>query len=331
MAQHFLLSAAARSLSEARIWQMSDEEAEATFAKIRWTSNKGEPFCPRCGCTTVYNCRRSNGSTRWRCKACLYSFSVTSNTLFSSRKLSFQHYLAAILIFCNEVKGKSAAAFSRALDVQYKTAWVLAHKLREAMTSEVRNMVLGGEHVTVTADGSPFGGYIKPANRKKDRVDRRLTENKSGKEKWAVGIRERTGRTIMGVFTTEAESVGFIRRRVAPDTTLITDAAGAWSTFEAYYKHRIIDHDEAYSLNGVHTNDMETVFARLARAEKGHHHHFAGIYFLRYAQEAGWREDHRRFSNGEQVTKIARLAFALPPSVDFSGYWQRRRAVIGRV
>jgi transposase-like protein len=327
MSQHFLMSAAARSLSERRIWLMSDEEAEATFAKIRWASNGGKPFCPKCGCTTVYDCRRASGASRWRCKECLYSFSVTAKTIFASRKLSYQHYLVAILVFCNEVKGKAALALSRSLDVQYKTAFVLAHKMREAIASEVRGMVLGGDGVTVTADGSPFGGYIKPANLKENRIDRRLAENRSPKEKWAVGIRERNGRTIMGVFTSEAESVGFIRRRVAPGTTLVTDSAGAWNIFEAFYKHHTVNHDEAYSQNGVHTNDMETVFARLARAEKGHHHHFAGIYFLRYAQEAAWREDHSRFSNGEQVSKIARLALASRPSVDFSGYWQRRRVV----
>jgi hypothetical protein len=202
--------------------------------------------------------------------------------------------------------------------------------MREAITSEVRGIILGGEGVTVTADGTAVGGYVKPANLKKDRIDRRLAGNKSDKERWVVGLRERNGRTIMGVFTSEAESVGFIRRKVAPNTTLVTDSAGAWSTFEAYFDHRVINHDDAYSLNGVHTNDMETVFARLARAEKGHHHHFAGVYLLRYANETAWRHDHRRLSNGEQVARIAGLAFGLRPSVDFSGYWQRRRAVSAR-
>ena len=62
-------------------------------------------------------------------------FSITSGTLFAWHKLSFRIYLLAIAMFCNEVKGKSMLAFSRELDVQYKTAFVLAHKLREAMAS----------------------------------------------------------------------------------------------------------------------------------------------------------------------------------------------------
>ena len=61
----------------------------------------------------------------------------------------------------------------------------------------------------------------------------------------------------------------------------------------------------------------------MRRAEIGHHHHIAGAYLLRYAQEASWREDNRRVSNGDQVSRVAGLAMQSKPSVDFSGYWQR--------
>jgi ISXO2-like transposase domain len=59
-------------------------------------------------------------------------------------------------------------------------------------------------------------------------------------------------------------------------------------------------HEEAYSLNGACTNWAEVFFSRMRRAEIGHHHHFAGPYLLRYEQEASWREDYRRTSNGDQ-------------------------------
>ena len=63
----------------------------------------------------------------------------------------------------------------------------------------------------------------------------------------------------------------------------------------------------------------------MVRAEIGHHHHIAGRYLLRDAQEASWREDNRRQSNGEQVNQVAKLALTSKPSVDFSGYWQRHQ------
>jgi hypothetical protein len=58
-------------------------------------------------------------------------------------------------------------------------------------------------------------------------------------------------------------------------------------------------------------------------AELGHHHHIAGTYLLRYAQEASWREDNRKVSNGEQVKRLAGLAMSKKESPDFTGYWQR--------
>jgi len=62
---------------------------------------------------------------------------------------------------------------------------------------------------------------------------------------------------------------------------------------------------------------------RMRRAEIGHHHHIAGAYLLRYAQEASWREDNLRSSNGERVNRVAGRALTSKPSGDFSGYWQR--------
>jgi transposase-like protein len=131
--QHFLLTAAARSLSLAKVLGMTEPAAEMMFAAIRWAETEGRPVCPGCGCPTCYDCRRPSGAPRWRCKACRADFSLTSGTLFAFRKLPIRVYLAAIVIFVNEVKGKSALALSRDLDIQYKTAFVLAHKIREAM------------------------------------------------------------------------------------------------------------------------------------------------------------------------------------------------------
>ena len=125
MAQHFLLSAAARTLSLASVARMSDEKAERVFIRLRWADNDGEACCPHCGCTAVYMSRRPSGAARWRCKACRKDFSVTSGTLFASHKMPLRSYLMAIAIFANEVKGKSMLALSRDLGTQYKTtfAW----------------------------------------------------------------------------------------------------------------------------------------------------------------------------------------------------------------
>jgi ISXO2-like transposase domain/Transposase zinc-ribbon domain len=324
MSQHFLLSAKARTLSLSVVLRMTDEEAEMTFRRIRWSETDGFAVCPHCGCARVYECRRPNGALRFRCKACRKDFSITSGTIFAFHKMPLRQYLAAIAIFCNEVKGKSALALSRDLCCQYKSAYVLAHKLREAMAAELKGMTVGGEGRTVEVDGLYAGGYVKPANHKENRRDRRLAKNQNGKRQVVVVVRERDGRTLPAVFQSEAAATAWIKSRVRAGSSVMADEAGSWNELHGRFEVSRIDHSKLYSTEtGTYTNGAESFFSRIRRAEIGHHHHVAGAYLVRYAQEAAWREDHRRLDNGRQVKRVAALALACPPSVDWCGYWQR--------
>lgn len=161
MAQHFLLSAAARTISLRQVLRMEEAEAWRLFRKIRWPETDGAPVCPRCACSACWECPRSNGSPRFRCKACGKDFTPTSSTLFAHHKLPIRDYLAAMAVFCNEVKGKSALALSRDLGVQYKTAFVLAHKIREAMAAETKGVRVGGAGCSAEVDGAYFGGHVR--------------------------------------------------------------------------------------------------------------------------------------------------------------------------
>jgi transposase-like protein len=327
MAQHFLLSRPAKTLSLAQVFRLSDAEAETMFRKVRWAETDGAAVCSHCGGLDAYEARRPNGSLRFRCKACQKDFTITSGTLFASHKMPLRSYLAAIAIFCNEVKGKSALALSRDLGTSYKTAFVLAHKLREAMAEEMKGRVIGGEGKIAEVDGGYFGGYVKPANYKENRKDRRLAKNQTGKRQVVVIVRERGGNSVPAVFKTEAEAVSFISRRVAKGTVVNADEAPSWDGLHSRFEMCRVNHDQVYSSHdGCCTNMAEGFFSRLRRAEIGHHHHVAGTYLLRYAQEGAWREDNRRVSNGDQVSRVATLALGRKPSVDFAGYWQRRRA-----
>lgn len=323
MAQHFLLSRSAKTLTLSQVFRMTDVEAETMFRAMRWSETNGEPVCPSCGGLDAYDCRRPNGAPRFRCQACKKDFSVTAGTLFASHKMPLRSYLAAIAIFCNEVKGKSMLALSRDLGTSYKTTFVLAHKLREAMAAEMKGRTIGGEGKVAEIDGGYFGGYVKPANRREDRRDRRFTENQSGKRKVVVVIRERGGNTLPGVFPSESAALSFIRNRVERGTVVNADESASWNDLHARFEMCRINHQEAYSSADACTNWAELFFSRLRRAEIGHHHHVAGAYLIRYAQEAAWREDNRRKSNGEQVSTVGTLALSQKPSVDFSGYWQR--------
>ena len=79
--------------------------------------------------------------------------------------MAFVDLLAAICLFVNGSKGRSAVQLSRELGVQYKTAWVMAHKIPETMQDEYEGRKVGGEG---EIDGAYFGGHIRPANMRGD-------------------------------------------------------------------------------------------------------------------------------------------------------------------
>jgi transposase-like protein len=317
MAQHFLLSAKARTISLKSVYQMAEAKAYETFRSLRWPETEGDPICPRCGCCDAYEIPTRR---KFQCKACGHQFSVTSGTIFAGRKLAFTDLLAAIVLFVNGAKGVSALQISRDLDCQYKTAYVLCHKLREAMAGEQAGIRLEG---IVEIDGAYFGGYVKPENRKDDRKDRRLLENRSGKRQCVVIMRERKGRSLPFVVEAEGDAVPHVRDRVGTLATIHADEGSGWDALHAGWDTRRVNHSVQFYDKGVCTNQAESYFSRLRRMEVGTHHHIAGPYLNAYAGEASWREDNRRVANGGQAMMVAGAAMASRQSRQWAGYWQR--------
>ncbi len=317
MAQHFLLSAAARSLSLKSIYRMDEDKAHETFCEMRWADTDGDPVCPRCGCVESY---KITTRRKFKCKGCHHQFSVTSGTIFASRKMSFTDLLAAICLFVNAAKGISALQMARDIDCQHKTAFVLCHKLREAMTAEIEGLKLSGD---IEVDGQYHGGSIRPANCREDRIDRRLAEHQTGKRRVVVAMRQRGGRTLPFVTRNEADGVYHVHQNATPCARIYADEAGHWDVLHARFEAYRINHSEAYSLGGICTNQVESYFARLRRCIRGQHHHVSPQYLGQYAHEAAWREDHCREPNGALANRALGLALAHPVSRQWSGYWQR--------
>lgn len=318
MAQHFLLSARSRTLSLKAIYRDGEEAAYATFRKLRWPATDGEPVCPRCGDLDAYGITTRR---RFKCRACAHQFSVTSGTIFASRKLPFTDLLAAVAIFVNAVKGLSACQLSRDLNVQYKTAFVLAHKIRESVASETIGLELGGE---VEVDGAYFGGVVRPENRVEDRKDRRLKENLSDRRRVVVAFRERKGRTLTFVAKREAEGVEIARKIVDRASAVFADEASHWDELHSIFPNMgRINHSMAYADGDDHTNWVESYFSRLRRMVDGQHHHVSARYLYQYANEAAWKEDHRRMPNGGLFSLTLTLSLAHPVSRQWKSYWQR--------
>ena len=317
MAQHFLLSPAAKTLSLVKVMRMSDKQAVDAFRNIRWQSTGGDPVCPECGCLDHYDLK-----TRpvWKCKGCGKQFSVTSGTIFHSRKLAVRDILAAIAVFINGAKGYSALQLSRDLSIDYKCAFVLLHKVREAIGLAREEGALKGD---VEVDGAYFGGYVKPANERKDRKDRRKMINQNGKRQVVIAVRARNGVTRTQVTRTEAEGVKVVAEHVERGATIHADEASHWDKLAAHFPIKRINHQEAYSKDGACTNQAESFFSRLRRAEIGIHHRIAGHYLGDYAAEMAWREDNRREANGTQFTMAVAASATAPKSARWAGYWQR--------
>ena len=318
MEQHFLLSSAARTLSLKAIYKAGEAAAHDTFCKMRWPETEGEAVCPDCGCCETY---RITTRRKFKCKVCLRQFSVTSGTIFASRKLAFVDLRAAICITVNASKGVSMVQLSRDLDCQYKTAFVLAHKLREAMALEIHTGKTLTGHVEI--DGAYFGGHIRPANVKADRVDRRLKQHQNGRRRVVVVMRERLGRTLPVVTTAEADGVALVHENVDRMATLSADEASHWDMLHAGWSVDRVNHSEVYSDHGKHTNWAESYFSRLRRMVVGQHHHVSPRYLHQYATQAAWLEDKRRESNGALTFGLVGNAMDCPVSRAWKGYWQR--------
>ncbi|MEQ1726074.1 MAG: IS1595 family transposase [Sphingopyxis sp.] len=314
---HFLLSAKARTLSLKAVFRMSDDEAYATFCAMRWPQTDGQAVCPRCGCLETYDIATRR---RFKCMACHHQFSVTSGTIFASRKMSLTDLLAAIVIFVNGAKGVAALQLSRDLDCQYKTAFVLTHKLREAMAREQDGRQLDG---IVEIDGAYFGGYVKPENHKADRKDRRLAINQSGKRQCVVIMRQRGGKSLPFIVRNEGDAVPYVRDHVANLATIHADEGTGWDALHAGWDTHRVNHSVQFYDEGACTNQAESFFSRLRRMEVGTHHHIAGPYLGQYAGEASWREDNRRTDNGGQATMVGHAAMGARQSRAWAGYWQR--------
>ena len=343
MAQHFLLSAKARTISELEVARMSDTQARELFESLRWSDTDGEPVCSTCGCTQSYviNTHTPLGKPvrRYKCKACRKQYTVTSGTIFASHKLELRDYLLATVIYVNAVKGISALQMSRALGCQYKTAFVLVHKLRAALMDNQDDTKLEG---VIEMDGC-YVGKSRPANAKVDRVDLRLVSNANPNKRCIIVARQRAseGSDLIGAvatktFITKGEYPNAINKiaiqNISKNSAIHVDGSPAYDDLEAWFDMKVGNHSEAYvGENGECSNQAESYFSRFRRIEYGQCHHISPLYLSNYANEIAYREDNRRLSNRALMIDVATKCMQTPTHNEWTGYWQRNHRVAERL
>jgi hypothetical protein len=199
---------------------------------------------------------------------------------------------------------------------------VLLHKLRQVISKAIDQIDLSGE---VEVDGAYFGGYVKLANYRKKRKDRRVSAMLTGKRLVVVVARERGGKAITLAASSERASVPHVVDRIHPRATVYADESSAWSTFHAEFNTRRINHSECFSDGEACTNQAESFFSRLRRAEVGIHHRISTS-LSAYAAEMAWRENHARSSSYERYIELIGLGAAYSGTSLWRGYWQRYKS-----
>ena len=310
---------------------MTDAEARELFQSLRWKDNDGQPVCPRCDNTEKHYQMKTRNL--WKCAECAKQFSVTSGTVFAYHKLPLQDYLAAIAIFTNGAKGVSALQMSRDLNVQYKTAFVMLHKVRESIMNGSDIEKLSGK---VEMDGAYFNKHVRPANQKENRIDRRRVENQNPKKRCVFTIRERgtegQGAKKTRTFVIKSENTVDINRlvqaHVKQDATLYADEFKSYNELSNYFAEvKRVNHSLHYSdpVTKACTNQAESFFSRMCRGFIGQHHRMSVKCLDSYASEMTYREDMRREDNGFMFRDITTFCGALVNASQFVGYWQRRK------
>ena len=342
MAQHFLLTSKARTLSPIKIARLSDDEMLSMLCQLRWRSNN-EQVCPKCG--VKHKAYFISTRKQWRCKHCKHTFSITSGTIFANHKLPLQTYLFAIALFVNAVKGISACQLSRDLNVQYKTAFTLAHKIRESLMVQRELFPLSGE---VHIDGTYVHSAPRPRNKKSERVDRRLKAHTNPNKRAVLVMRERysehervSNLQLVGakktitfpILSENSETVKKLATAyIEPNSRIHADENSAYDELIVNYDLQRVNHQREYrSDDGITNNLAESYFARFKRMYYGQVHKMSNIYLDNYANEIAYREDTRKLDNLTLFNDVINKCLSTSSDNDWRGYWQGHHRQVERL
>jgi transposase-like protein len=271
----------------------NEERARQFLEIIRWPD---KPICPHCG-NDEKSYKITGKSVRpglWKCAKCRKQFSVTVGTLFEGSHIPIHTWLQATFLICSSKKGISSHQLHRMLNVTYKTAWFMSHRIRAAMKDPFFIKKIGGKNKIVEADETYWG------NTKKLRKGAR---GYAHKEK-IFALVERGGdvRSFHVEKVTGATLKPIIREHVDKDTHIMTDDMGAYIRLnQEFDKHDVIWHShKEYARGKVHTNTIENYFSLLKRGLVGVFHHVGPQHLKRYIGEFDFRYNHRKIEDDER-------------------------------
>jgi transposase-like protein len=278
-----------------------DEAARLHLEAQRWPNG---PYCPHCGeCDAIT--RLAGASTRpgmCICKSCRKKFSVTVGTIFERSHIPLSKWLLAFRLMAASKKGVSAHQLHRSLDVTYKTAWFMAHRIREAMREE-NPAPLGGEGKTVEVDETYVGG--KEQNK---HANKRNKQYGAGVKEAVVTLVERDGhaRSYHVANVTSKTLRPIIVQAVSRKSHLMSDGAQLYPAIgREFAGHTAVNHAEGEYVRykdgaAHHSNTVENFFSIFKRGVIGTFHHVSEAHLHRYLHEFDFRYNTRKVSDRER-------------------------------
>jgi transposase-like protein len=267
-----------------------ENAARAHLEALQWPDG---PVCPHCGVIGEATALKGD-STRpgvWKCRACEKPFSVTVGTVFERSHVPLTKWLLATELLTSSKKGISAHQLHRMLGVTYKTAWFMAHRIREAMTP-LKTEPMGGTGQVIEADETYIG--------KKDGKRKRPSAGGYAHKRTVLSLVERGGkiRSFKLGSATKGEVLPVLYENVHPESILHTDGSQLYKHTNAVAAHESVDHKDEYVRDGaygerVHTNTLEGFFSVFKRGMVGTYQHCGEQHLQRYLAEFDFRANHR--------------------------------------
>ena len=272
-----------------------DAMAEMWFTEQRWG---GEPRCPRCDSVNVQSGAR-HPTMPYRCRSCRRRFSVRVGTVMEGSHLGYQKWALAIYLLTTSLKGVSSLKLHRDLGITQKSAWHLAHRLRQAFEDDDGEIYEGPVEVDETYIGGKEGS--KHASQRQH-----LGRGVVGKTP-VVGVKDRESNQVVTEVvdsTDKATLQGFVTEHVDDGARVYTDEH---RSYRGLLNHEAVKHSGGEYVRGeVHTQGIDSFWSMLKRGYVGTYHWMSPKHLHRYATEFAGRHNVRPLDTVEQMKLIAR-------------------------